>query len=237
MKFTINPEIFELFPHLRVGVVIGRGLKNGKRPEGLDKIIAENVKSLQEKVTGAGKALMDFPAISQWRETYRQFGVSPKKYKPTAEALLKRLLKDNPCPNISTAVDAYLAVEPLFMLPVGGYDLDTIEGDIVLRRSKGDEEFTPLGGGDPQLTSEGEVIYSDDKRVLTRNWNYRDSDSTKITEESTAILLACEAAMPDIPTQDISGTIETIADYEKKFCGGDYKTWFLDKNNPSVTID
>ena len=130
MKFTVKQEIFDIFPDLKIGVVVGKGLRIGKRSKELETLIRKNVEKLVETV--GDKKLSDFKNISTWRETYRKFGVNPKKYKPTAEAFLKRMLKGNPFPGINSAVDAYLAVELLYMLPIGGYDLGKISGDIVL---------------------------------------------------------------------------------------------------------
>jgi lysyl-tRNA synthetase class 2 len=234
MKLTVKNEIFDMFPHLRIGLVVGRGLNIPKKSAALRTIIEQNTGKLFKKV--GDKKLTDFQNITAWREVYRKFGVNPKKYKPTAEAFLKRILKGNPFPGINTAVDAYLAVELLYMLPIGGYDLAKIYGDITLRFSKGDETFLPIGGQNPETTRPGEIVYSDDKIVLTRNWNYRDSDHTKITEYSKNIILISEAALSNISYEDLTHTIERLVEYESRFCRGEYDTYFLDRKNPVVNL-
>jgi len=234
MKLTVKDEIFNMFPHLRIGLVVGRGLNIQKKSAELRTIIEQNTGKLFKKV--GDKKLTDFQNITAWREVYREFGVSPKKYKPTAEAFLKRILKGNPFPVINTAVDAYLAVELLYMLPIGGYDLEKVNGDITLRFSKGDEAFLPIGGQNREPTRPGEIVYSDDKIVLTRNWNYRDSDYTKITEYSKNIILISEAALSNIASEDLTHTSEGIVEYEHRFCGGEYDTYFLDRENPGVNL-
>jgi len=234
MKFIVKKEIFDIFPALKIGVVVGRRLTIRKKSKELEMLVKSNVEKLREKV--GDKNLIDFNNIGAWRETYRKFGVSPKKYKPTAEAFLGRIIKRHSFPNINTAVDAYLAAELLYMLPIGGYDLEKITGDIVLRVSRGQESFLPIGGENTELTLPGEIIYADDRIVLTRNWNYRDSDHTKITEDSKDIILASEAALGDIDPGDLTRTIDTIAQYEFAFCQGQYNTYFLDKENPEAQI-
>ncbi|NIM16725.1 MAG: hypothetical protein GTO45_32445 [Candidatus Aminicenantes bacterium] len=237
MKFIVKDEIFDIFPNLKIGLVVGRGLTIRKQAKELQTLIKSNVDSLLERV--GSRNLTDFSNIRAWRETYRKFGASPKKYRPTAEAFLRRILKGHPFPNINTAVDAYLAVELLSMLPIGGYDLNNITGDIQLRISQGGEVFFPIGGEniDPEYTVPGEIIYADNKIVLTRNWNYRDSDLTKITEDSTEIILASEAALDDINAEDVSGTVNKIVEYETAACQGEYYTYLLDKKKPEVIIN
>jgi DNA/RNA-binding domain of Phe-tRNA-synthetase-like protein len=235
MKLRIEHDVFQLFPGLKVGVVVGRGLRIRRRSQELRNLIDENSRKLLEKI--GNQKLADLPNINSWRETYRQLGVSPKKHRPTAEALLRRVIKGQGVPNINTAVDAYLAVELLTMLPIGGYDLGAIAGDICLKVSKGGECFFPLGGEDVQYTNPGEIVYADNKSILTRHWNYRDCENTKITENSQDIILASEAALEDINPRDLTDTLDKIVEYESAFCQGNYKIFLLDKDTPDVDLE
>jgi DNA/RNA-binding domain of Phe-tRNA-synthetase-like protein len=235
MKFKITDEIFAAYPLLRIGVVVGVGLQIRKRHPQLPQQGEELRGRLIETV--GDQPLSGFANISAWRETYRSFGSNPRKFKPTAEAFISRILKGKPFPNINTAVDAYLLAELETMLPIGGYDLKRLSGDIALRRSPGEEPFVPLGSeGAEEYTSEGEIVYADNDRVLTRNWNYRDCELTKISEETTDIVLACEAASRSIDRADVQRTLAEIVKYESMFCGGEYRTWILDIENRETTI-
>lgn len=234
MKYTIQAEILEKYPNLRVGVVVGDGLRVGNRNRRLTEIIRSNIATfLASPFTGD---LQSHPNIAAWREAYSSFGVKPKKHKPTAEALLRRVLKGDEFPRINDAVDAYLAVELLHYIPIGGYDLSRVRGDIRLKISQGGEEFHPIGGGETELTEQGEVVYCDSASVLTRRWNYRDADHAKITENSTKILLATEAVYPTISADDLRGTVDKICEYAELACGGNYRTYFLDGNTVEVTV-
>jgi DNA/RNA-binding domain of Phe-tRNA-synthetase-like protein len=235
MIYKIESEVFDMFPELRIGVVVGQNISIEKENDELRKLIHQNVQKFLDVYSM--KDIIEHPNIASWRETYKKFGVKPKKHTPTAEALLRRVLKgEHPFPNINTAVDSYLAVELLYLLPIGGYDLSKIEGDIILRISKGDEIFYPIGGGDPSRTKAGEVIYSDNHNVLTQRWNYRDAEHSKISTSTKDLILATEAAYYTIKDEDIKGTVDTIVEYERKFCGGNYKTFFLDINNREVNV-
>ena len=131
MKYIIDDKVFELFPDLRIGIVVGKGLTIERFNPKLNEQIKENTELLLNEFSG--KALLDHPNIFGWREIYRKFGVKAKKHKPTAEALLKRVLAGEDFPIVNTAVNAYLAVELLYYLPIGGYDLSKIEGDVFVK--------------------------------------------------------------------------------------------------------
>ena len=234
MNFIIESAIFRKFPDLRVGLVLGRGLRVRKRLKELENLIEDNKKKLFERIDS--KKLTDFTNIKSWRETYRQLGINTRLFKPTVEKLLRRVIKEHNFPVINTAVNAYLAVELLTMLPIGGYDLAVVDGDIRLRVSKGGELFNPLGGTKMEFTVPDEVVYSDNKTILTRQWNCRDCDRAKITENSTVIFLSSEAALKDISTRDLIETMVKIVEYESAFCQGMYSTFILDEINPEVEI-
>ncbi|MGD2085112.1 MAG: phenylalanine--tRNA ligase beta subunit-related protein [Candidatus Aminicenantes bacterium] len=232
MKFIIDYDIFRIFPDLRIGIVLGRKVRIRLRLQELENLIEDNTKILLKRMKN--KKLTDFTNIKSWHETYRQIGLNHKKYSPTVEKLIRRMIKGQNFPVINTAVNAYLAAAFLTMLPIGGYDLEALDGDIRLRVSKGGELFKPLGGGDMEFTEPGEIVYSDSKTILTRHWNCRDSDSARITENSTMIIIACEAALKDINTRDLIETLCKIVEYESAFCKGMYSIFILDKINPEV---
>ena len=138
------------------------------------------------------------------------------------------MLRGDPLPTISPVVDAYLAIETEFYLPIGGYDLANIQGDITLRFSRGGEVFVPLGGETTETSYDGEVVYVDAEKVLTRRWNYRDCDSAKITASSRDIVLGCEATGADVTTTTLDTCMSSLAEYIHYFCGGTVTTHILD---------
>jgi len=218
MNFIIDDEIAARYPELMIGVLLARNIENLAYREGIDEIIRQRVKALQERFSG--RPLSEEPLISSWRETYRSFGAKPKKFTPTVEALVKRAVKGNDLPQINTAVNCYLATELKFLLPVGGYDLSTVTGDIRLKFAAGGERFLPLGAEHDESVDAGEVIYLDDKTVLTRKWNYRDAEHTKITPESRNILLFTESNTEGIDKQYVFDSLEDMKSLILQFCGG-----------------
>ncbi len=226
MKFIVDSKIVSMFPDLRIGIIIARGIDNREYDEGIEIIKQAAIDAVKQNLSIEN--LSQHPYIAAWRETYRRFGTNPKDYRPTAEALLRRILQGKGIPTISKVVDLYLVVEAKFYLPIGGYDLDKITGDIILRLSSGGEGFIPLGAQAEEVTYPGEVVYADAVRVLTRRWNYRDCDFAKITPESKNIALFCEAALPDIPTDHLMKCMQQLADYLRKFCGGSIMTRLIE---------
>jgi DNA/RNA-binding domain of Phe-tRNA-synthetase-like protein len=185
------------FPRIRLGIV--RGSIDARVPDISGRIAEMRVQAMAQLARNGVNAetLETHPHVVGWRQTYEACGVKPKKFRPTHEALARRLLRDGAWPEINPIVDIYLTNQVAHLLPHGGYDLAQISGPIRLRESSGGEAFTPLGGG-AEITEPGEVVYDDTVRVLTRRWNWRDADATKITAETRTFLLMLEAADPMI---------------------------------------
>jgi DNA/RNA-binding domain of Phe-tRNA-synthetase-like protein len=225
-KLGVTEDVAKLFPDLRIGIVIARGVNNLGYSEEIEALKQIQVEAVRRDLSS--ETLSQHPYIAAWRETYRRFGTKAKEHKPTAEALLRRILRGENIPTISKIVDLYLAMEAEFYLPIGGYDLDNVTEDIALRLSSGGERFVPIGMSQEEMTYSGEVVYSDHCKVLTRRWNYRDCDAAKITPESKNIALFCEAALPDIPTTQVINCVQKLADYIQKFCAGSVVVHMLD---------
>lgn len=136
----------------------------------------------------------DDPRIASWHTAYRRFGTNPRRQRPSVDALTRRLARSGQLPRISPFVDAYNLVSVTHGVPAGAFDLDRADGDIVVRFARPGDAFTPLGEPDTvEEPHQGEVIYADAAGVLTRHWNHRDAERTKVTTESRRVLVVLEA--------------------------------------------
>lgn len=217
MRF--RAKVLEGYPGVHIGVLVGRGLKNASVHPAVEEAKRESLEALPGKLVD-GPATRH-PFIASWRDMYRSFGTKAGDYRPSAEALARRALKEGALPRINAAVDAYNAVSVKYLVPMGGFDLDLVRGDIVLRCSEGGEEFTPLGPAAAEETYPGEVVYADDARILTRRWNYRDSEETKITVDTVNVAMFVDGS-PAIPKAIVENALKDLEELLRVSCGGEY---------------
>lgn len=195
MRIRAEPAVWELFPDLRLNVVVARGFDNA------DEAAAEQCRGDLERAIAAAAALSiddvpKHPAIAPWRAAYRAFGIKPNDHRPSLEGLL-RAARRGSLGSINPLVDLYNAVSLSWLLPCGGEDLATIAGDLVLTRATGGETFLPLGGGAELPPQPGEVVYRDDRGIVCRCLNWREADRTKLisaTRDAVLVLEALDAA-------------------------------------------
>jgi len=159
-----------------------------------------------------GTNVAEHPRIHCWREAYRTFGAKPKKYSSSIENLVRRTLKGDSLRSINPLVDLYNIVSLKHLLPVGGEDLDRIEGDIRLTRARDDEPAIHLlGEKEARAPKAGEVIYTDDLGAICRRWNWKEAERTKLTEDTKRAVLVLEA-LPPVTLNELE---EAMAELEK----------------------
>jgi DNA/RNA-binding domain of Phe-tRNA-synthetase-like protein len=116
-------------------------------------------------------------------------GKDPSRYRPSAEALLRRILSGKGFPQVNTAVDIVNLVCVESRLPIGLYDLARIQGEIVFRVGREGETYTGIGKF--ALNLEGLSVLCDD--AGPHGSPTRDSERTMVTsstEHVTAILIS-----------------------------------------------
>jgi len=231
MKLIIEKSIFENFPGLNIGIVIARHINNsGENPE-----VADILKFGQERIRSVYTTdkLSEEPKIFSWRDAYRSFGAKPKKQKSSVESLYRMVIEGINLRHINNIVDIYNYISLKHMIPVGGDDIDHVDGNIVLRYATGSENFIALNTSEVMNPKSGEVIYADDIEVLCRRWNWRECDKTKMTENSKNVSLVAEG-LPPFTDEEINGIILELADLVQKYCGGETETFVLNEGKREV---
>ncbi len=231
---SVDERIFEEFPGVRIGVIAAHGVDNrGENPE-----IRRLLEAEQRRVAGelAGVTIVEHPRVAPWRDAYRRFGAKPKKYRSSIENLVRRVLKGSALPSISPLVDLYNVVSLRHLLPVGGEDLERVEGPMVLTFAGEDEPpVLLLGERQERPPYPGEVIYRDDAGTLCRRWNWKEADRTKLTPDTRHAVLVIEA-LPPAGEAELAAALDDLAGLIERYCGGRLEQHLLDRDNASVDL-
>jgi len=234
----VTSDIFEKFPAVVLGVVIAHGIDNSGADSKKDADILRQLRAEEEAVRLrlAGAQLSEHPRIAPWREAYRAFGAKPKDHPSSIENLVRRVLKGNTVPHINTLVDAYNTISLRWLVPVGGEDLEAVQGDVLLTIAGADEKpALLLGDAEPRAPHPGEVLYKDDLGALCRRWNWKEADRTKLTATTRNAFLVIEG-LPPVPRTDIETAAHDLAALVRTACGGEVTTALLDRARPEVEL-
>lgn len=232
MIIRIDREIWDRFPHLKIGILIARNVNNNVQNHDILNQLRKCEHDAKNKYSQID--LGNVEKLIDWREAYRSFGYKPSSTRCSAEALLRRALKDNALPDINPMVNLYNSISLKHTLPMGADDLDRLEGDLRLTIAKGDEPFVALGGGEKETAIPGEVIYRDDKEITCKAWNWRECDKTKLTAQTKNAALVIEG-LEHAHLSEIAHALKELKELIERYCGGTFEMYLLDAAHPEVS--
>ena len=156
----------------------------------LEPIISDIKSKLKTKYTIDN--IKEDPIIAKYRKFYwNHLNLDPTKIRPASEALIRRILKNQKIPRISSFVDAYNWASAASLIPMGAYDLETFEYPITIRLTSENEKFTPIGK-EAKVLQPNILIISDKNGEILSQYPYRDSKLSMVTKNSkNIILIAC----------------------------------------------
>ncbi|HOI27134.1 MAG TPA: phenylalanine--tRNA ligase beta subunit-related protein [Paludibacteraceae bacterium] len=183
IAINIDSEIKEKVKPFALGV-IECNIRNSEPSETLWELMNKEIALLKEKIQF--DSIKENPAIKATREAYKACGKDPSRYRPSAEALCRRIFHDMDLYRINTVVDLINLVSFRYGYSIGGFDRNKIKGDVlVLGIGKADEPFEGIGRG--LLNIEGLPVYRD--MVGGIGTPTSDHERTKLTIGTTRLLM------------------------------------------------
>ncbi len=141
------------------------------------------IKNETENIRQAHSNLLP-PGYQNSRKLYRSFGIDPTKYRPSSEALWRRIKKGEALPGVNPFVDITNFLSLKFQIPYGLYDIDKINGDIEL--ITGSDDMWYEGIRKDRISLRGKIVLSD----AVGPFGNPSSDSLRAsTDSSTSNLL------------------------------------------------
>jgi len=231
--YTIGNEVFTLEPGYMRGVVLAYEVTNGKSPQEVIGLLRDAEAGVRTQLNL--ETLVDHPRVASWRGAYRAFGAKPNKFRPSMEAMARRVLKDQELPSINTLVDLGNVISLRHVIPVGGHAIDFVSQDIVLRPATGEEEFIPFGSDQVENPLPGEIILTEGNIAITRRWTWRQANHTLTLPSTTAIEFNVDG-LPPVPYSEIEAACRELGDLIVEHCGGRTRFEILTKENPCIRI-
>lgn len=157
MNISVSNELKSLCPEFK-GAAVEAWVTNTPYNEGL----WQEINSFTDELRAESDvdACKEQYAIAATRIAYRRCGKDPSRYRPSAEALRRRLLRGMQLYQIDTLVDIINLVSLRSGFSIGGFDADKIQGNqLVLGIGREGEPYEGIGRGG--LNIEGLPVYRD----------------------------------------------------------------------------
>lgn len=183
IQITLSEDILAACPDLHVLAIACR-VRNTESDIRLWDEIAQEEETVRQT--------MKLEEVNKWlpiratRQAYKKLGKDPNRYRPSAEALRRRILRGLPLYRIDTLVDLINLVSIRSGYSIGGFDAMKIQGDrLVLGVGKEGEVYRGIGRG--ELNIAGLPVYRDDIGGIGTPTS--DEERTKIDMETTSLLM------------------------------------------------
>ncbi|WP_079507712.1 B3/B4 domain-containing protein [Mesobacillus jeotgali] len=178
MEIQVSRTICDLIPGFSVGVIEYKDIQVGESPQ----MLKGRLQLFQESIYFdlLEKNVTDLEGIKEWRAIFKTTGKDPNRYRHSAEALYRRIARQNYLQSIHSAIDLNNFFSLEYQIPIGVYDSDKLQGNITLKIGGQNEEYTGLNGRTNNLAN---LIISADE-LGPFGSPFVDSDRTSVKEGS-----------------------------------------------------
>ncbi|MBI9067764.1 MAG: hypothetical protein JEZ09_10765 [Salinivirgaceae bacterium] len=161
INLKITSELKEKCPQMALGTIHCQ-VKNTQRSEKLWKeidIVSEEIRKKYQLET-----IKTNKQITATRNMYLACGKKPGRYRPSSEALMRRIVKGVGLYQINTLVDLINLVSLKSGYSIGAFDADYIVGNIEAGIGKENEPYQGIGKG--QINIHGLPVLRDEKGAI-----------------------------------------------------------------------
>lgn len=220
MLVKLDDTLFQIEPSLKLGILYYNKIVVSSAPQ----LLKGRLQLFQEQLffEMEEKAVTEFDGIKEWRALWKKFGADPNRYRPSMEAMYRRIAKQNYITPMHSAVDINNFFSMQYEIPLGIYDLDKIQGDIIISLGTEDSNYAGLNGRDNKL-----------KNILTLHDTtgafgspFVDSVRTAVTEDTTnAIQIVF--LRPSMNVEEAQKLLTSIGTMFTQIHGGDFVSTVL----------
>lgn len=203
MKIILENDILSVAPTLKV-IKVEASVINPPTSDLLwQELLAEGERI---KSTFEMAMINKRPGIAATRQAYKALGKEPNRYRPSSEALCRRLVKGMELYRTLTLIDLINLLSVRSGYSIGGFDLDKIQGDTLrLGAGREGEKFEAIGRG--LLNIESLPIYRDEVGGIGTPTS--DEERTKLSENTSRLLMCINIYGEEL---SIEGTINLTTD-------------------------
>ena len=165
------------------------------------------------RATLTTESLKDMTSIQATRRVYKLCGKDPSRYRPSGEALVRRVLQGKGLYQVDTLVDLINLASMKYGYSIGAFDADKFSGDtLTLGIGKEGEPYEGIGRG--MINIAGLPVYRD--AIGGVGTPTSDHERTKVSLSTTRLLVLINGY--DGSEQGVTDTAEYIIKLLNKYC-------------------
>ncbi|MED4017607.1 MULTISPECIES: B3/4 domain-containing protein [Sutcliffiella] len=213
---TIHNEVKKAIPNFKLGYIEYENTTISTTPQ----MFKGRFRLFQESIYFdlLDQELKSVHGIAEWRKIFKQTGTDPSRYRPSAEALYRRIKKGQFLEPVNSGVDINNFFSLKYSIPFGLYDNAKLNGQLSVMIGKENDHYTGLNG---RIISLDKILHTADENGPFGS-PYIDSTRSPISEATTdAIQLVY--LLPSIENNEAVKMLESVASMFVQINGGNFK--------------
>ena len=219
VEIRVEDKIETVCPSF-VGACVEADVENSAYSEELWKLIDEQCEKFRQTLTT--DTVKDISAIAATRRVYKACGKDPSRYRPSSEALIRRVLQGKQLYQIDTLVDLINLASITYGYSIGGFDAGKFSGDTLsLGVGREGEPYEGIGRG--MLNIAGLPVYRD--AIGGVGTPTSDNERTKMGLATRRLVALVNGY--DGNEETVRATAQLIIRLVERFCNGRNARYFI----------
>lgn len=219
VEIIVEDKIETVCPSF-VGACVEADVENSAYSEELWKLIDEQCEKFRQTLTT--DTVKDISAIAATRRVYKACGKDPSRYRPSSEALIRRVLQGKQLYQIDTLVDLINLASITYGYSIGGFDAGKFSGDTLsLGVGREGEPYEGIGRG--MLNISGLPVYRD--AIGGVGTPTSDNERTKMGLATRRLVALVNGY--DGNEETVRATAQLIIRLVERFCNGRNARYFI----------
>lgn len=214
MEIQISQKIKQLVNDFQLGVVHYQNIQVSESPQ----MLKGRLRLFQESLyfDYADKKITEVPAINEWRKLFKAIGTDPSRYRPSSEALYRRVQKQQYLDYVNSAVDLNNFLSLQYQIPLGIYDVKQIKGNVSIEIGTDQATYLAINGRDVSMAKK--LVSVDENGPFGSP--YVDSKRTAVST-STTDALHLVYLQPSQAKEDAAQLLQALAKMFTQIHGGE----------------
>ncbi|MFC5713748.1 B3/4 domain-containing protein [Thalassorhabdus alkalitolerans] len=219
MNISIHQDIKKRVPDFKIGILTYKDIVVDESP----KMLKGRLEFFQEKIQVdlENDSVTRYQGVKEWRKVFKTLGIDPGRYRPSHEALFRKVGRKQKMGFINSAVDLNNFFSLQYEIPFGIYNLDQLQDSIILRLGNEGESYKGLNGRENSL--QGRLVSADAQGPFGSP--IVDSARTKV-DNTTANALHIAYLRPSMASAEANEMLSSLAKMFTQLHSGDAE-WFL----------
>lgn len=219
VEIIVEDKIETVCPSF-VGACVEADVENSAYSEELWKLIDDQCEKFRQTLTT--DTVKNISAIAATRRVYKACGKDPSRYRPSSEALIRRVLQGKQLYQIDTLVDLINFASITYGYSIGGFDAGKFSGDTLsLGVGREGEPYEGIGRG--MLNIAGLPVYRD--AIGGVGTPTSDNERTKMGLATRRLVALVNGY--DGNEETVRATAQLIIRLVERFCNGRNARYFI----------